>query len=1132
MILTFNRIINFLILTVLLVTATKAISQKREVSFLQGTSGEILSAHFERESALLFTLDKSGFITTWDVNNMYPIRRFFAVPSVIFKSNQWHQDRKMIIATTDKIWVYDVSDLQTEIIDAYDRISGKYMLVTPEEITSFKNSYVVNNANAPEVQPRNLESEGKGQTKFGNYTVNYSNEALTVLGNNGAIVKDDLKAFKTLGLHSIKNIYFLTEDVLLIAGTRYATHEDIYNIDEDPYKSALLKFNWKTGIVTSNRSNDKRQSILAKAELQIANDSTLYLKSSSNLWIHQLTPAHLANKFYGSSNWEQLDVKYLISKGFTPNVEYFKLEDGQSRLLGYFADSYPSGVVYRPIPYTNTEIALVGHNSDGSLGDVLFYKHIQGFVPLKLHSNKKFIIWKSLSQNNSEIIVSNFDGRVLARFTGKYLNNNYLSKITFSPDGKWLTLMKDGSEIMIYNTSNFKTPISFKTGLQADQHFGGSLQFNAQQSKLAYTIYNPLNFDEFILAVSDLTSQKQDTLLKGLAIPDAWCLNKNFDRAALYYPINLADTSFFNNKQKIEEAVKYKLRNIYSPSVLIFRTQNAKVEQVMSTTQQNPILQMAFMGEKILTLQQDGMLHYYDINNPNNKLTHWVFGQEQAILANERYYATPGMIDFMLSRNKNKSAPVGEQDVELNAPHKIISLLDSSQTGKIKLYKMAYEKRLSQYTRTVDKADKTLLPEIDLAPKDWQDLNFKSAELNLNLLLKKPHTIQKIFVRVNGVSIYGKEGFNVKDALSTLSLNIPLDSGYNEIRIQAIDKQNNYSNPINIEHVAKYTYPKTSRKLWILAAGVSIYADSTFNLKYAAKDAHDFVNVFKYKEGYTPEIITITDKNVTTDKVLNALKNAKVGKNDVVLLYLAGHGLLNNKGEFYFATQDMDFQRPEAKGLSYAGLMDAMERMPARQKVLLLDACNSGLLDRTLYHNNATFTSKAASLGADLVQQNIRGVGVLNKKIDLPDKDVFLFMQKTFSDFSQDNNISILSAALGNSYALEYNHLQNGLFTYALIKGLGLAKAATTEPTLERKYGESSVISIRDLANYLNSEVKALSNGAQVPTFSLSKNAAGIIFSEPFIIPAMEISSYKTSEKPDELSDGERYKLFLDRYKQ
>jgi hypothetical protein len=42
----------------------------------------------------------------------------------------------------------------------------------------------------------------------------------------------------------------------------------------------------------------------------------------------------------------------------------------------------------------------------------------------------------------------------------------------------------------------------------------------------------------------------------------------------------------------------------------------------------------------------------------------------------------------------------------------------------------------------------------------------------------------------------------------------------------------------------------------------------------------------------------------------------------------------------------------------------------------------------------------------------------------MSDKDVFLFMQKTFSDFGQEEIIRIFSSAIGNSHALEYNHIK------------------------------------------------------------------------------------------------------------
>jgi hypothetical protein len=50
-------------------------------------------------------------------------------------------------------------------------------------------------------------------------------------------------------------------------------------------------------------------------------------------------------------------------------------------------------------------------------------------------------------------------------------------------------------------------------------------------------------------------------------------------------------------------------------------------------------------------------------------------------------------------------------------------------------------------------------------------------------------------------------------------------------------------------------------------------------------------------------------------------------------------------------------------------------------------------------------------------------------------------MQELFSGFNRGSGAVIISAAAGNSYALESDKWNNGVFTYSVIHGLASKKA-------------------------------------------------------------------------------------------
>jgi hypothetical protein len=80
--------------------------------------------------------------------------------------------------------------------------------------------------------------------------------------------------------------------------------------------------------------------------------------------------------------------------------------------------------------------------------------------------------------------------------------------------------------------------------------------------------------------------------------------------------------------------------------------------------------------------------------------------------------------------------------------------------------------------------------------------------------------------------------------------------------------------------------------------------------------------------------------------ILDKLKQlaARVGPDDQVFLFFAGHGILLEQGGkkgFVFCCQDFDQARPAETGIGARELFEALAKIPGR-KVVFLDACRSG----------------------------------------------------------------------------------------------------------------------------------------------------------------------------------------------
>jgi TPR repeat protein len=63
---------------------------------------------------------------------------------------------------------------------------------------------------------------------------------------------------------------------------------------------------------------------------------------------------------------------------------------------------------------------------------------------------------------------------------------------------------------------------------------------------------------------------------------------------------------------------------------------------------------------------------------------------------------------------------------------------------------------------------------------------------------------------------------------------------------------------------------------------------------------------------------------------------------DVLLLYFAGHGVVDQRGRLYLALSGTSRDHPEWSSVSFATLRDELIASPARARILILDCCFSG----------------------------------------------------------------------------------------------------------------------------------------------------------------------------------------------
>jgi hypothetical protein len=116
----------------------------------------------------------------------------------------------------------------------------------------------------------------------------------------------------------------------------------------------------------------------------------------------------------------------------------------------------------------------------------------------------------------------------------------------------------------------------------------------------------------------------------------------------------------------------------------------------------------------------------------------------------------------------------------------------------------------------------------------------------------------------------------------------------------------------------QWTGAATEHKLtlYVLAIGISNYKDSVQHVRFAAKDADDFVSVAKAQAGglYDKVVLppgheSLRDGDATRDAILDGLDwitRAVTDTNDVAMVYLSGDGITTPDQHYRFLPYDYD----------------------------------------------------------------------------------------------------------------------------------------------------------------------------------------------------------------------------------
>ncbi len=412
-------------------------------------------------------------------------------------------------------------------------------------------------------------------------------------------------------------------------------------------------------------------------------------------------------------------------------------------------------------------------------------------------------------------------------------------------------------------------------------------------------------------------------------------------------------------------------------------------------------------------------------------------------------------------------------DLLLNRPDILIDRLGADK-NTIQLYEKARERRLAQLgIQEKDLNIDTQRPEVRIDSGIPTSTNERTIAIpvSVNSEDKKLNTL---FVNVNNVPAFGKDGITISGNKWDSTLTLQLSNGENQIDITAVDEKGSRS--LNVNQRIVYTGSQRKPALHLVTLGVSDYKDDQFDLTYAASDTDSLVSFWNDKKNRFSDIniYQLKDEEVTKENFENLsdrLNNIHV--DDLLIFFVAGHGVLDTTSTYYFGTHSIDFEQPASEGLSFTEIENFIDKSAARNKLLLMDTCHSGESDPL---SKPVYSEIANSEEAGNVKQREsgRGVGSLNAgSSQSTDGNSFLLLRELFADFRSNAGATTIAASAGAEFAYESEKWGGGVFTYALLEGL---RDGHADLNLD------GIIKVSELQKYVQDRVTSLTNGRQTPT--------------------------------------------------
>jgi len=262
------------------------------------------------------------------------------------------------------------------------------------------------------------------------------------------------------------------------------------------------------------------------------------------------------------------------------------------------------------------------------------------------------------------------------------------------------------------------------------------------------------------------------------------------------------------------------------------------------------------------------------------------------------------------------------------------------------------------------------------------------------------------------------------------------------------------------------TIKKTERRFagqrWAVVIGISDYAHPEItDLHYAHRDAEGFWQFLKSANGGAfadDHIVFLQNSGGSRAAIQNAIFRflGQVQKEDLVVIFFAGHALSRGSEFSYFITHDTDPYRIEETAFDMRDIGVALENtIKAERVVLFADACYSGAVNDYLKGRRTT------SLEQNLINRYLVEMAKARPGI-----------------------VSLTSSAENEVSGESWIFWEHGVFTFVLLSGLGAEVTNTKGDVKPHESGDKNgdgVVTIGELIDYVNFYVRGYTKHQQNP---------------------------------------------------